>query len=179
MAEFFLFTEYRRNRLWLICGLTVISILWLCPCYLCWKMERWRRWWIFRIRVSQGRSRITYSRNINGRRIASILYAVVCIAITSNRWRSVWWMPVWNNRCAMKIFVWAAKRRSWPTGLFDGIIIHRLRYGCWNRCKAVSMKMSCEAFCRDSVGEARMRRYCPIFLCACVTPIKSSREIRM
>ena len=22
---------------------TVISILWLCPCYLCWKMERWRR----------------------------------------------------------------------------------------------------------------------------------------
>lgn len=33
----FLFTEYRRNRLWLIYGLTVISILWLCPCYLCWK----------------------------------------------------------------------------------------------------------------------------------------------
>lgn len=38
------------------------------------------------------------------------------------------------------------EEKLWPTGLFDGIIIHRLRYGCWNRCKAVSMKMSCEAF---------------------------------
>lgn len=39
--------------------------------------------------------------------------------------------------------------------LFDGIIIHRLRYGCWNRCKAVSMKMSCRCLLSGFGGRSK------------------------